>query len=297
MDGFEIHDRRFATYVLANAPLETLAEGFRWIEGPVWMGDADCLLFQDLPRNRTMRWSEATGLSVYRAPSDYANGQTRDRQGRLVACSHHGRCLYRTELDGHVTTLVSRHDGKRLNAPNDVICRSNGSIYFTDPTFRMPFSEREVESNGVYCVTPDGAISLIAEAELPNGLAFSPDERTLYLANTRATHYVLAFDLNDDGLPVRRRIFADMSSDEQGGAPDGMKVDAEGHVYCTGAGGTWVFEPSGKAARNRASVVFAGTVRTSARIIRRTVRSRSQPTSAALRMVSPRRWKRQVANE
>ncbi len=126
MDGFEIHDERFKHYILGNAPLEELGSGFRWIEGPVWMGDADCLLFQDLPRNRTMRWIEGAGFSVYRAPSNYANGQTRDREGRLIACSHRGRCLYRTEYDGTVTTLVERHAGKRLNSPNDVVVKSTG---------------------------------------------------------------------------------------------------------------------------------------------------------------------------
>ena len=135
MDAFEIKDRRFATYILANAPVEELATGFRWLEGPVWFGDANCLLFQDLPQNRTMRWSEETGVSVYRYPTDYANGQTRDRQGRLVACSHRARCLYRTELDGLVTTLVSHHNGKRLNSPNDVVVKSDGSIWFTDPVY------------------------------------------------------------------------------------------------------------------------------------------------------------------
>jgi gluconolactonase len=132
MDGFESRDRFFARYVLANAPLEELATGFRWIEGPVWMGDADCLLFQDIPRNRTMRWTEAGGVTVFGAPSDLANGQTRDRQRRLIACSHRGRCLYRTEPDGRVTTLVAHHDGKRLNAPNDVVVKSDGTVCFSD---------------------------------------------------------------------------------------------------------------------------------------------------------------------
>jgi hypothetical protein len=135
MDGFDIRSPRFARYILSNAALETLATGFRWIEGPVWMGDANCLLFQDLPNDRTMRWIEGQGVSVYRAPSHYANGQTRDRQGRLIACSHRGRCLYRTEYDGRVTTLIDRHAGKRLNSPNDVVVKSDGSIWFTDPLY------------------------------------------------------------------------------------------------------------------------------------------------------------------
>jgi gluconolactonase len=135
MDGIEIRKPRFARYILGNATLETLASGFRWIEGPVWMGDANCLLFQDLPNDRTMRWIEGVGVSVYRSPSNYGNGQTRDRQGRLIACSHRGRCLYRTEYDGQVTKLVDRHSGKRLNSPNDVVVKSDGSIWFTDPLY------------------------------------------------------------------------------------------------------------------------------------------------------------------
>ena len=135
MDGFEIRSARFAAYMLSNAALETLATGFRWIEGPVWMGDANCLLFQDIPNDRTMRWIEGQGVSVYRAPSNYANGQTRDRQGRLIACSHRSRCLYRTEYDGCVTKLIDRHAGRRLNSPNDLVVKSDGSIWFTDPLY------------------------------------------------------------------------------------------------------------------------------------------------------------------
>src|ERR1700733_9622056 len=135
MDGFEIRSPRFAHYILSNAALETLATGFRWIEGPVWMGDANCLLFQDIPNDRTMRWIEGQGVSVYRAPSFYANGQTRDRQGRLISCSHRERCLFRTELDGSLTRLVDRHAGRRLNSPNDVAVKSDGSIWFTDPLY------------------------------------------------------------------------------------------------------------------------------------------------------------------
>src|SRR5579863_3621241 len=131
MHGYAINDPGFRRLILPNASLEILATGFRWLEGPVWMGDADCLLFQDIPNNRTMRWTEGSGVSTYHAPSNYANGQTRDRNGRLIACSHRGRCLYRTEYDGKITTLVDRHAGMRLNAPNDVVVKSDGSIWFT----------------------------------------------------------------------------------------------------------------------------------------------------------------------
>ncbi|MBV8535017.1 MAG: SMP-30/gluconolactonase/LRE family protein, partial [Alphaproteobacteria bacterium] len=212
MDGVEVLDRRFAHYVLANAPLEELATGFRWIEGPVWMGDAGCLLFQDLPRNRTMRWIEGSGVSVYRAPSDYANGQTRDRQGRLIACSHHGRCLYRTESDGAVTTLVTHHAGKRLNSPNDVVVKSDGTIWFTDPLYGIQSDyeggrQASEQPPGLYRFDPEsGDIALMAgDFDGPNGLAFSPDELRLYVAETgdqtqdEPRQYIRVFAVSADG--------------------------------------------------------------------------------------------------
>ncbi|HXW22441.1 MAG TPA: SMP-30/gluconolactonase/LRE family protein, partial [Rhodomicrobium sp.] len=193
MSGFEIRNRRFARYILSNAKLEELAAGFRWLEGPVWMGDAGCLLFQDLPNNRTMRWIEGLGVSVYRAPSNYANGQTRDRQGRLIACSHRGRCLYRTEYDGRITTLVERHDGKRLNSPNDVVVKSDGAIWFTDPVYGIVNDyeggrQQSEQPPAVYRFDPkSGEIRIVAgDFDGPNGLAFSPDERLLYIAESGA---------------------------------------------------------------------------------------------------------------
>ena len=144
-----------------------------------------------------------------------------------------------------IEILVDRFEGKRLNRPNDVVCRSDGSLYFTDPGLRVPLAERELPYAGVYRIAPDGTVTLIADCEYPNGLAFSPDERVLYVANTRWTAYIHAIELDAGGSLVRRRIFADMSSDETDGVPDGMKVDVEGRVYCTGPGGTWVFAPDG----------------------------------------------------
>ncbi len=135
MDEFEIIDKRFKSYVLFNAPLEKLADGFRWLEGPVWFADMRCLLFSDIPNDRIMRWSEAGGVEVFRQPAGFPNGQTRDRQGRLITCSHHDRCVLRTELDGTVTVLADRFEGKRLNSPNDVVVKSDGSIWFSDPPY------------------------------------------------------------------------------------------------------------------------------------------------------------------
>jgi gluconolactonase len=142
--------------------------------------------------------------------------------------------------------LIDRFEGKRLSRPNDVLCKSDGRVYFTNPGLRVPLTDRELDPSAVYRVNPDGAISHVADFEYPNGLAFSPDERTLYVANTRFAMYIHAIELDGAGNVVRRRIFADMSSDEPEGVPDGMKVDVEGRVYCTGPGGTWVFAPSGE---------------------------------------------------
>jgi gluconolactonase len=141
---------------------------------------------------------------------------------------------------------MDRYEGKRINRPNDVVCKSDGSIWFTDPGLRVPLADKELAHSGIYAVEPDGASRLVAEFEYPNGLAFSPDERVLYVANTRHAQYIHAIELDTAGNLVRRRIFADMSSEETDGVPDGMKVDVEGNVYCGGAGGIWILDPSGK---------------------------------------------------
>ncbi|WP_288587991.1 SMP-30/gluconolactonase/LRE family protein [uncultured Methylobacterium sp.] len=255
MDGFEIHDERFKHYVLANAPLEELGSGFRWIEGPVWMGDADCLLFQDLPRNRTMRWIEGAGFSVYRAPSNYANGQTRDREGRLIACSHRGRCLYRTEYDGTVTTLVERHAGKRLNSPNDVVVKSDGTIWFSDPVYGISNDyeggrQRSEQPPALYRFDPrTGEIQVMAgDFDGPNGLAFSPDERRLYVAETGdqskpdPRQYIRVFDVAPDGALSGGDIFHTISP----GYCDGMRVDEDGNVWSSAADGVHCLSPEGK---------------------------------------------------
>jgi len=182
---------------------------------------------------------------VVRDQTGGGNGTTFDLQGRLVLCEGDHRRVTRRGADGRFEILMDRFEGKRLNRPNDVVCKSDGSIYFTDPGLRVPLAEREVPHAGVYRVAPDGATSLVADFEYPNGLAFSPDERRLYVANTRWAQYIHELELDPHGRMVRRRIFADMSSDETDGVPDGMKVDVEGRVYCTGPGGTWVFAPDG----------------------------------------------------
>ena len=256
MQGFEVRDRRFARYILGNAPLEELASGFRWLEGPVWMGDANCLLFQDLPRNRTMRWTEEGGVSLYRAPSDFANGQTRDRQGRLIACSHHGRCLYRTELDGQLTRLVAQHDGKRLNAPNDVVVKSDGTIWFTDPLYGIQNDyeggrQESEQPPALYRYDParDEIRVMAGDFDGPNGLAFSPDERRLYVAETgdqaqeAPCQYIRAFDVSADGTRL--------SGDEvfhkvEPGYCDGLRVDEDGNLWSSAADGVHCISPQGE---------------------------------------------------
>jgi gluconolactonase len=182
---------------------------------------------------------------VLRKDTGEGNGTTFDLQGRLILCEGAHRRVTRMSADGRIEVIADRYEGQRFNRPNDVVCKSDGSLYFTDPGLRRPLAERELYHAGVYRIAPDGDVALIADCEYPNGLAFSPDERTLYVANTRWTQYIHAFELDAAGTVVRRRVFADMSSDEKVGVPDGMKVDVEGRVYCTGPGGTWVFAPDG----------------------------------------------------
>ncbi|MGB7098747.1 MAG: SMP-30/gluconolactonase/LRE family protein [Xanthobacteraceae bacterium] len=277
MEGFEIRDRRFRRYILDNASLEILASGFRWLEGPVWMGDADCLLFQDIPNNRTMRWTEGLGISIYRTPSNYANGQTRDRRGRLIACSHRGRCLYRTEYDGSVTTLVDRHGGKRLNAPNDVVVKSDGTIWFSDPLYGISNDyeggrQASEQPPAVYRFDPQsGNIRVVADDfDGPNGIAFSPDESRLYISETgdqTAEHprqYIRVFDVGADGLTLSG---GDVFHKIEPGYCDGMRVDEDGNVWSSAADGVHCIDRAGKLlgkilVPNRvANLTFGGSVK------------------------------------
>jgi gluconolactonase len=229
--------------ILETTAFEKVAGGFVFTEGPLWHPDG-FFYFVDVRSSMLYRITLGQAHQEVRKTIG-GNGTTFDLQGRLILCEGDGRRVTRTALDGTVTTLIDRFESKKLNRPNDVICASDGAILFTDPSLRVPFAEREVEHAAVYRITPDGAVGMVAAFEYPNGLALSPDERTLYVANTRWTKYIHAIELNGAGEMVRRRIFADMSSDGTNGVPDGMKVDAAGRVYCTGTGGVWVFEPDG----------------------------------------------------
>jgi gluconolactonase len=231
--------------VLETTAAERLATGFVFTEGPLWHPDG-FYWFVDIRQSRLHRITPGGPAELVRADTGEGNGTTFDLQGRLVICEGGHRRVTRWSADGRSEVLVDRYEGKRLNRPNDVVCRSDGSLWFTDPGLRVPLAQRELAYAGVYRIAPDGTVALVADCEYPNGLAFSPDERTLYVANTRWTAYIHAFELDAGGGVLRRRIFADMSSDETEGVPDGMKVDVEGRVYCTGPGGTWVFAPDGR---------------------------------------------------
>ncbi|MGI4952393.1 MAG: SMP-30/gluconolactonase/LRE family protein [Janthinobacterium lividum] len=247
----------FARYRLALAAVERLATGLRWAEGPVWFGDARHLLVSDIPNNRILKWDEVTGqVSDFRRPSNYANGNTRDRQGRLVTCEHGLRRVSRTEHDGSIVTLIDRFDGKRLNSPNDIVVKSDGSIWFTDPFFGIlgdyegDRAEQELPTNVYRLDSATGAVTVLeSEVPGPNGLAFSPDERTLYLVASRGEpREILAYDVTDDGRIVNRRTLISASD---GGTPDGFRVDEDGNLWCGwGMGkpeldGVMVFDPQG----------------------------------------------------
>ncbi len=230
------------------------ATGYVFTEGPLWH-PGGFFYFNDIRPGTLYRLTLGGAAEMIRK-TDGGNGMTFDLRGRLIHCEGEGKRVTRTEADGRVATLADRFEGGRFNRPNDVVCRSDGSLYFTDPSLRIPFAEREQPGPEgidevwagarVYRVFPDGAIAIAFECEYPNGLAFSPDERTLYVANTRLTKYIHAVDLDEAGNMVGRRIFADLSAGDEPGIPDGMKVDTLGRVYCTGPGGIWVLEPDGR---------------------------------------------------
>ncbi|MGQ0652642.1 MAG: SMP-30/gluconolactonase/LRE family protein [Betaproteobacteria bacterium] len=248
-------DASFARYRLALARIERLYTGTRWAEGPVWFGDQRCLVWSDVPGNRMLRWDEESGsVTDFRKPSNFANGNTRDRIGRLITCEHGARRVSRTEHDGSVVPLVDGYQGKRLNSPNDVVCKSDGSVWFTDPSFGIlgfyegAKAEPELPTN-VYRVDAAGEMALVAEGvNQPNGLAFSPDESILYVVESRSVpRKILAFDVRKNALSNRRVLI------EAGpGTPDGLRVDVDGNLWCgwgmgaEGLDGVHVFNPGGR---------------------------------------------------
>jgi gluconolactonase len=254
--SIEILDPRFAKYRITQAGVERLATGMRWCEGPVWFGDGRYLLWSDIPNSRIMKWEEETGaVSIFRRPSHYANGNTRDRQGRLITCEHESRRVTRTEYDGSLTVLIDRYDGKPLNSPNDVVVKSDGSIWFTDPPFGIlgnyegRVASPELPTN-VYRLDPVTGGAAVVEGDInrPNGLCFSPDEKRIYIVESGSQPRVIrVYDVIDDG---RRIAHGRVLIDAKEGTPDGMRCDVDGNLWCGwGMGGerdgVVVFAPDG----------------------------------------------------
>ena len=225
--------------------MQEVASGFQFTEGPVWNHKENYLLFSDIPASIIYRLEPGKATAPWRTPSGNSNGLTYDRQGRLVICEHGNRRVTRIEPGGSIVILATHYEGKRLNSPNDIVVRSDGSIFFTDPPYGVEPDEKELPSNGVYCIAPDGTMKLLVDDfDRPNGLAFSPDEKTLYIDDT-TRRQIRAFDVSPDGSLANGRLFAQMESDMEGG-PDGMKLDVEGNIYCTGPGALWIYQPDGQ---------------------------------------------------
>lgn len=256
--GIQVLDPSFKKYTLYSADIERLATGFRWAEGPVWIGDMRSLLWSDIPNNQILRWDEETGeTTIFRKPANFSNGLARDRQGRLIACEHLRR-VTRTEHDGSITIIADSFAGKKLNSPNDLAVKSDNSIWFTDPPFGINGhyegykQEREQEHQGVYRIDPvSGEVQLMwADIQGPNGIAFSPDESILYVVEGRAVpnRLILAFDVVENGTKLaNKRTFIDA----EGGMADGFKVDTDGNLWCGWGGseelnGVAVFNSEGK---------------------------------------------------
>lgn len=253
MSFFEVIDPAFGRFVLGNAPVKQLATGFDWVEGPVWFGDAGCLLFSDIPNNRILRWTPAEGISTYRTPSNYSNGHTRDQQGRLISCEHGTRRVTRTEYDGSITVIADSYQGKRLNSPNDVIVKSDGTIWFSDPHYGIMtnyegFAGEQELPCVVYRADPKtGALDVMVEdMNCPNGLAFSPDESLLYVADTGRmfsadAQHIRVYDCATDGALSAGRLFHTIDT----GIADGIRLDSDGNLWSSAGDGVHCISPTG----------------------------------------------------
>ena len=253
-DALEYIDLAFHGLVVGNAALEVLHDGCRWAEGPVWFGDGNFLVWSDIPNNRLLRFIPDLGVSTFRSPADFPNGNTRDREGRLITCSHGARAVLRTEVDGTITTLVDRYQGKRLNSPNDVVVKSDGTIWFTDPSYGILSdyegykSEQEQSGCHVYRFDPaDGSLTVVADDfTKPNGLAFSPDESVLYVSDTGQSHDpgfstpIRQFSVDGARL-THAKLFVEVDS----GLPDGFRLDTDGNIWTSAGLGVNVYNPAG----------------------------------------------------
>ncbi len=255
MQHYEILSSLFETYIHRNARLYQLGTGFEWAEGPVWFGDAGCLLFSDIPNNRIHRWTPGAGMTIFREPSNFTNGHTRDREGRLVSCEHGERRVSRTEYDGTVTVIADRFDGKRLNSPNDVVVKSDGTIWFTDPHYGIVSnyeghkSAQELPCN-VYMVSPDTSEISVVASDLagPNGLAFSLDESRLYISDTGRKHdpdakrHIRVFDVEQRSRLTGGKVFHVVDP----GLSDGLRLDTDGNVWTSAGDGVHCLSPEGE---------------------------------------------------
>jgi len=228
----------------SSAKLEKISDGFKFTEGPVW-DPSGFLLFSDIPADTLYKWTTSGKISVFRRPAGNPNGNTLDREGRLITAQHN-RKLTRTEKNGKITVLAERYGDKRLNSPNDIAVRSDGSIYFTDPPYGIKQEEEELGFYGIYRWQPSGNLTLLnKEMVRPNGIAFSPDEKRLYVSDSEKLH-IRVFDVKADGTLTNGKVFAELPGPKDKGVPDGMKVDVKGNVYCSGSGGVWIFSPNGE---------------------------------------------------
>ncbi len=253
MEHFEIIEKEFARFVLFNAPVKQIASGFDWVEGPVWFGDAGCLLFSDIPNNRILRWTPGVGISTYRQPSNYANGHTRDREGRLLSCEHGARRVTRTEHDGSITVVADSFEGRPLNSPNDVVVAADGTIWFSDPHYGIltdyeGYRGEQENPCVVYRVDPATREIRVAVDDMncPNGLVFSPDEQLLYVADTGRMfsddpQHIRVYDMVD-GMPRNGRVFHRIEP----GCADGMRVDTDGNLWSSAKDGVHCIAPDGR---------------------------------------------------
>ena len=259
-------DPKLDELIDADAKIEVLASGFDWSEGPVWVPrDGGYLLFSDVPKNTVFKWQEEKGLEPFLKPSGFtgigrysdepgSNGLTLDRDGRLISCEHGDRRVSAMKWGEGKVTLADRFEGKRFNSPNDVVVRSDGNVYFTDPPYGLPDREKDDDQQygfcGVFRIAKNGEVTLVTkDMTRPNGVALSPDEKILYVAQSDGSEPIIrAFDVAEDGSTSNSRVFYDASSlfGKHKGAPDGLKVDAKGNVFSTGPGGIHVITPDGK---------------------------------------------------